>query len=217
MFYASAQKSVPDTQNLAIAISGLNAPAGKNTVEHGRFLIDASNNYLTADAARFIANGPAKLNFVGKRDEFECWLDDQLIKTAANCASTERIKALLVANKTLYSRYLQLHTMPSWQGSTFGGGQSIIDLNVLLSAEIKLDIDEGKPEIAYQKWRDNFVFINRVLSADNTLIDRAIFLVVDGFSLGSLEYLLFKSPDVGLLHIDELNILLKPSGLEKYN
>ena len=216
-FYARSSIKIPDNQNIAVAISGLNALEGKNTIEYGRFLTDASNNELTHEAARFFANGPAKLNIVGKREEFECWLDDELVKTATNCASPERLKDLLVANKTLLSRYVQLYSLPSWQGSTYGGGQSIIDLNMLLAAEIKLDIDEGRLDIAYQKWRNNFQFINRILATKSTMIERAIFLVADGLSLNSIEYLLLKSPEFNAKYYDELQVLLKPNDLKRYN
>lgn len=216
-FYANDQKHVADNQNLVVAISGINAPEGKDSIKHGRFLIDVSKNDLMHDIARFIANGSAKLNFVGKRDEFECWLDEKLIKTASNCASVERLEALILANKTLYSRYQQLYTMPHWQGNTFGGGQTIIDLNRLIAAEIKLDVDEGRTEIAYKKWRDNFLFISHALAAKNTMIERAIFLVADTLSLKSIENILLKSPEISAQHHDELQNLLKPSGLERYN
>jgi hypothetical protein len=216
-FYATNQAKIPDNQNLAIAITGLNALEGKDSIEHGRFITDASNKDLTRDVARFIANGPAKLNFVGKRDELECWLDEKLIKTANNCASPERLKALILANKTLYSRYQQLYTLPHWQGNTFGGGQTIIDINVLLAAEIMQDIDEGRQELAYQKWRDNFLFINRAIAAQSTMIDRAIFLVADSLSLKSVVNILLESPEINTQHFDELQVLLKPNDLERYN
>jgi hypothetical protein len=216
-FYAISANQTPDNQNLAIAISGINAPEGKDSIKHGRFLIDASKNDLTRDAARFLANGAAKLNFVGKRDEFECWLDDKLEKTASNCASVKRLKALILANKTLLARYQQLYTMPHWQGSTFGGGQTIINLNVLLAAEIKLDVDEGRQELAYQKWRSNFQFVSRALATQSTMIERAIFLVADDLCLGSLEYLLTSSSQTSTKHYDELQTLLKPNSLNRYN
>jgi hypothetical protein len=217
-FYALNQAKIPDNQNLAVAILGLNAPTGADTIKHGRLVVDTFLfSQFKASESRSIINAASTLVFVGKRDDFDCWRDDTLEKTADNCASTERIKTLLAENKELLTRYKSLYSIANWQGVSGSGGQAVLDLNRLIAAEIKLDVDEGRPEIAYQKWRDNFVFINHVLSADNTLIDRAIFLVTDGFSLDSLEYLLFKSPEIGMAHIDELNTLLKPSGLEKYN
>jgi hypothetical protein len=216
-FYSISANQTPDNQNLAIAISGINAPEGKDSIKHGRFLIDASKNDLTREAATFFANGPIKLEFIGKRDELECWLDGKLEKTASNCASVERLKVLILTNKTLLSRYQQLYTMSHWQGNTFGGGQTIINLNVLLAAEIKLDVDEGRQELAYQKWHDNFQFVSRALATQSTMIERAIFLVADGFCLSSLEYLLTNSPETSTKHYAELQALLKPNVLNRYN
>ncbi|MGB4811639.1 MAG: hypothetical protein WBP13_04030 [Methylophilaceae bacterium] len=76
---------------------------------------------------------------------------------------------------------------------------------------------QGKSEEAYQLWRDNYVFITRVLGQESTMIEHAILLVVDGMNLGSLENLLYVSPEIGITHRDELNALLKPQGLARYN
>jgi hypothetical protein len=217
-FYATNQAKIPDNQNLAVAISGLNAPKGADIYKHGRLVVDTFLfDQLKAGESRYIIDAASTLVFVGKSDEFDCWYGYAVEKTAENCASPERIKTLLTENNELLNRYKSLYSLANWQGVSGGGGQSVLNLNRLVAADVKLNVDEGKPEIAYQKWRDNFVFINHILSADNTSIERAIFLVTDGFSLYSLEYLLLKSPEVGVAHIDELNILLKPSGLEKYN
>ncbi len=217
-FYATNQAKIPDNQNLVIAISGLNAPNGADTIKHGRLVVDTLLfDKLKAGESRSIIDAASTLAFVGKSDEFDCWYGYSLEKTADNCASPNRIKALLIENNELLTRYKSLYGIANWQGVSGAGGQTILNLNKLIAAEIKLDADEGRSEMAYQKWRDNFIFINLILSADNTLIERAIFLVTDGFGLDSLEYLLFKSPEIGLAHIDELNVLLKPSGLEKCN
>ena len=61
------------------------------------------------------------------------------------------------------------------------------------------------------------VFISRVLKQEGTMIERAIFLVVDGISLASLENILFKSPQIIITHFEELNRLLKANKLERYN
>lgn len=49
------------------------------------------------------------------------------------------------------------------------------------------------------------------------MIERAIFLVVDGINLASLENILFKAPEVGITHFSELNKLLLANKLERYN
>ena len=39
-FYASATKPIPDSENIAIGLAGLNAPAGVDIIRHGRFVVD---------------------------------------------------------------------------------------------------------------------------------------------------------------------------------
>jgi hypothetical protein len=55
-FYASSQANIPDNQNIAIALAGLNAPAGCNMIKHGRFVVDVLQNTLSDfDAKKKIA------------------------------------------------------------------------------------------------------------------------------------------------------------------
>ena len=93
----------------------------------------------------------------------------------------------------------------------------MIHLNKLISAEIMLDLERNDGEGAYTKWRDNHLLISRILKQESTMIERAIFLVVDGISLSPLENILFKSPEIGIAHFEELNSLLKANRLERYN
>ena len=63
----------------------------------------------------------------------------------------------------MIGRYKKLYQITGWQGGTNAGGQSLLDVNRLLVADIKLDIDTGNDEVAYQKWKANTVFINNLL------------------------------------------------------
>lgn len=49
------------------------------------------------------------------------------------------------------------------------------------------------------------------------MIYRAIFLVIDGINLASLENLLYIQPEIGIKHSQELKQLLKPQGLARYS
>ena len=71
--------------------------------------------------------------------------------------------------------------------------------------------------MAYLKWKVNTVFVNHILKHETTAIEKAIFLVMDGFNFTSLEYLLLKQPKIMTNHYDELMVLLRPIGLTKYN
>jgi hypothetical protein len=216
-FYASNQVKVPDNQNVAVALAGLNAPVDTDIFQHGRFVIDTHNKIDNYDLAKKMIADKNPLVFVGDTDAIYCWLDDTHIGEYKSCADAAQVKSLIAINSTLLQRYTHLNSLKYWQGNSEFSGQLVVNLNRLLTAEIKLDIDEGRSELAYQKWRDNFLFVNRANSQESTMIERAIFLVIDGLSINILEYCLFKSPEIASTHADELNALLKPSSLKRFN
>ena len=213
-FYAGSDRHIPDETNVAVAISGLNAPLDKDIIHYGRTMIDASD-ILNVSSIK-ISN---EIKFVGldKKDEMDCALQDAIEYDFEHCTNQAHISALLEQNKLLLNRYFSLYKIADWQGFSVKNGQIIINLNRLLAAQNKLLISQGKVEDAYQLWRDNHVLISRVLGQENSMIERAIFQVVDGINLDSLEYLLHKNPETALTHGDELNNLLKPQGLTRYN
>lgn len=216
-FYARSETPVPDDQNLAVAISGINAPIGTDMITHGRLVINTYQIDLLSSALKNKLVNDIGIKFIGKREEFDCWLDDALEKTADNCASEKRIRELLLENKLLIGRYKKLYQIPNWQGVSNSGGQTLLDVNRLLAADIKLDIDAGNADLAYQKWKANYVFTKHVLYQENNMIEKAIFLVIQGFCLNSLDYLTLKSPEIITKNKDELFALLKPTGISNYN
>ena len=216
-FYASDTKPIPDNQNIAIALDGLNAPAGVDIIGHGRFITDTYNKIDNKEQAKKIIEAKGLLAFVGDTEALDCWLDDAHIGEYKTCADAAQVKALIASNDELLQRYTHLNTLKHWQGNLEFSGQLVLNLNRLLAAQVKLDIDEGRLEQAYQKWRDNFLFINRASRQESNMISRAIFLVTESLNLNVLEYYLFKSPETAILHGEELSILLKPSSLARYN
>ena len=213
-FYAGSDRHIPDETNVALAISGLNAPLDKDIIHYGRTMIDASV-ILNTSAIKV----PNEIEFVGldKKDEVDCALKDAIEYDFELCTSSAHINSLMEQNMLLLNRYFNLYKIADWQGFSVKNGRIIINLNRLLAAQNKLLISQGKADDAYQLWRDNHVFISRVLGQENNMIERAIFQVVDGLNLNSLEYLLYKAPNIAIAHSGELNSLLKPIGLTRYN
>lgn len=221
-FYSDIEQNVPDSLNLAIVISGMNAPENADIIKQGRYVSDLWNqSYKPNDnnlSKRKLKEIP-KVNYVNfdKSDLISCEQSEAIELDLNQCISSASAKKLLEKNKLLLTRYLSLYKINEWRGSIAGNGQLLLDLNKLLLIQNKLLIMEDQSEDAYNSWRDNFVFISNLHSKENTFIERAIFLVMEGINLNRLEYLLYKNPKIGTAHYEDLITLLNPSGLEKYN
>ena len=211
-FYARSEVKFPDIQNLAVAISGINAPKESDMIAHGRFVLNTYYKAQDSDTAKAIIANQNELKFIGESTEFDCWINNKVDIKNNNCASPARIESLLLSNKVLLTRYKSLYDIMYFQGSS-KNGMTVVKVNELLLAEIKLDISNNKPEIAYQKWHANHQFVSHVLSQPLELVDRMVYLVVYGYSLNTLEQLLFKAPQISTTHFDELQLMLKPRSL----
>lgn len=68
-FYASSTNIIPDNQNIAIALAGLNALTGADMIKHGRFVVDTLHKTQSdVDAKKIIAT-VGQLDFIGTSDE----------------------------------------------------------------------------------------------------------------------------------------------------
>jgi len=216
-FYANSERHIPDVSNVAVAMSGLSAPPGIDTIKYGRTMIDRFYDLNKSDIANQSGKHPNEVKFVGlnKVDEIDC-NSKGAIEYDFVCTSADHIKDLVSKNRLLLDRYFALYKIMDKQGTTTNG-QIFINLNKLLSAQMERLVSEGKGEEAYQLWKGNHVFLSRVLSQEGNLIDRAILLVNDGINLHSLESLIYKNPEIGVNHSEELHSLLKQQGLSRYN
>jgi hypothetical protein len=211
-FYSNINHHIPDQTNVAVAISGINAPIDVDIIKFGRSKI---NDFY----AKNDTNSNNELNFIGidKLNEVDCILQDAIEVDSSHCTTLDQIDSLITRNNVLLNRYYSLYKIMDSQSYAATGGQTIINLNKLVSAQIKLLISQKKPEEAYQLWRDNHVFISRILGQEITWVATAIFLVVDGRNLSSLEDILYNYPYIGFTYQKELNNLLAPKGLERFN
>lgn len=221
-FYSGIDQHIPDSTNLAIAISGINALENTDVIKQGRYVSDLTiRSYKSNDdnfSKKKLEEIP-KVNYVNfeNTDLISCDQSDAIEFDLNQCISSASAKKLLEQNRLLLSRYLSLYNINNWQGSSFANGQLLINLNKLLSIKVKLLIMEDQLEVAYDLWRDNYVFIYNVLGKENTFIERAIFLVMEDVNLKTLEYFLFKHPQIETMQYDDLIAILNPRGLERYN
>ncbi len=214
-FYVASDIRISDETNAAVGISGLDAPINADPIKYGRAAIDTffdinkESKPKAKDTLRFIG--------IAKEDIVDCNLPDAVEIEATKCTKISEVGKLIDKNEILLKRYENLYNMRDWQDEVAGNGKNLITLNSLLSAKIKWLILNKNYDEVYAIWRDNHIFISRVLGQENTMITRAIFLVLDGINLQSLEDLLYNSPETATKYNSELSQLLKPHGLARYN
>jgi hypothetical protein len=215
-FYFGGRSTIRDDENVSIGISGLAAPSGADFMEHGRFASGIWRSGGFSDEARTRINARGKLDFVGGREELQCWYEPLAKSKDNNCASEDRLVSLLEGNEELLSRYRQLYRLQHSSGLAYNLSLAI-DLNRLIAAGIRLDLRKGRTESAYLKWRDNHMFLRRMIGEDGTWVDKAIGLVLEQISLSTAEFLIQASPKTANAHYQEMRESLSPGGLTRYN
>ena len=213
-FYAGSDRHIHDETNATVGISGLAAPIDANSLQFGRaamiaFFQDNKNLKLSDNTLKFIS--------VSKENAIDCKLPNAVEIEDEVCTRISEVGGLVAKNSVLIKRYTNLYNMHEWQDDPVNNGQNLIHLNRLIAANIKRLILNKNYDAAYSAWRDNHVFISRVLHQENTMITRAIFQVLDGINLTSLEDLLYSNAEISVNYNKELSLLLKPQGLTRYN
>lgn len=214
VFYAVSEKPVPDDQNIAVAISGITAPAGSDVFEFGRFILNTYKNTENNDDVKKLISQKDSLAFVGNAEELDCWFysENQQLKNDESCADEARIRKLLADNKVLLNRYFDLYKLPYFQGVS-KNNLIMIQINDLLQAEIRLDANQLQFDVAFEKWKKNHTFIKHLLKQDCNLLNCMTAVALLGSSSKTLEHLLLKKPDLASTHYQELLTLLEPSNI----
>ena len=210
-----------NASDVTIGLMGLNAPSGTDFMAHGRNEISAMR--LSGDAITIQPQTPRKtpLLKVKSRDDTECWMyrDGEEVpkEIRENCASPEQIAVYLRDNAELLSRFRQIQQMAfAADGMPSVGGQTIA-LGKLQVIEIAYDLRNGQIDAAFRKWADNHAFQRRMAGYGGTWVTTAVNLVNEGLSVGALDLLLHKSPQLMETHHDELMSLMRPADLSYYN
>lgn len=216
-FYQVQAASIPDEQNATLALAGITAPAGVDVIAHGKRI-----KKIYAET-RDSKNAWEQVRMLGSHDfmypqEIECWLDSNALKWAyeKECANAERLAAIIHESPNL-ARYKQIQKMTQFEPRATFRGQILITLNKLLWAEILLDLEQGRAEIAYQKWRSNHLFLHRLSDAGGTWVMTAISLVTESISFAMLDEMLRRAPTLVVTHEEELTKILARTGIEQFN
>ncbi len=216
-FYAPDPQPVPDNQNAMIALAGISAPRGADIIQYGRMLTDSAQINASAKARAFVRS-PDELKLTVKASVVDCWIWDLKPGEDHDCVNADQLRAILADNAELLARYRAAIALPEIRFSPIGkGGDRFIGINKLIAAEIELDLREGRAEIAYQKWRENFAFLGRVMSAEATTVEKLIWMVIEGMQRLMAEEMLFRAPQLRQAHAEELRQLFAASGIERWN
>lgn len=215
-FFVS-RAAIEDSENAAVALSGINAPIGVDVLTFGRTQIDAQISKTVSETS---ADPPKveTLEFIGTNKELLCWILPPTKRPANTpCATKDRIEQLLHANATLLERYWWTTSLQHFQGWTANVLQLVIDLQRLIAADIELKLRAGEFEPAYHIWRMNCGFVFRMLREDTDFVEKAVFMVAESACLKSAELLIYSYPNIADIHGDDLGVILKPIGLARWN
>ena len=220
-FFIGTYREVLDKENVAVGLAGIDAPAGSNFMDFGiaKFQASLQSRYSNQDISLSAPEEKNKIDFVGSPDELNCWIlnfDSRGPASSIKCASEHRLKQILRANSELLSRYWLLSRLPHFQGLGTNGSL-FLNINKLIAAEVELKLRHGQFDAAYQEWKTNYQFVDRMLGEDTTWVDKAIYSVADSFSLASANSMIHSYPNIARIHGDELINMLRPSGLARWN
>jgi hypothetical protein len=215
-FYFGRHVQVPDEQNIAIGTSGLSAPAGADFMEYGRYASGIWRSGVPGDVARARIESRGKLDFTGRNEDLQCWDEPIPRPRDSKCGPLENVVPLPKANAELLARYRRLYALPHSSGVAYKRSLEI-NLNKLIASEILLDLRDGRNEIAYNKWRDNQQFLRRMIGEEETWIDKAIDIFLESISMATAEQLIRAAPKLADAHYREMEDLLRPGGVDRYN
>ena len=215
-FYAVRDVMIPDEQNAAIGLFGLYAPVEADVMAYGK---RAQQISARSPASNETFQQTEKLGTLPFKStpEKECWINAHGGKRieSATCALPERLASILRDNVHL-ARYKEIQKLSYADMGAYRAG-GVIGVNELLHAEIMLDVELGRSEQAYQKWRDNYAFIGWLHAANGTWVMTSVGLIIESLSYAALDGMLRAAPQLIAAHYDELRTLLTPSDLSRYN
>lgn len=226
------------------AFEGLSAPADtKDFVDFGRSF--SYQNFLVIDdLKKQIKNfprfeSPAANSFelvdrdfepldfqhtheTHKYNFFDCY--DQIQKKDSDkiCATDKDIVDTIAKNKILWDRFNQLPDFKDFQRPDIGihgmlRGQTLISLSSLKVADIIRLQKSGHSQEALNEWVRFEKFYRQLVEAKNTMVGKAIFMMVFGVHHQGLEKLLYNDPQLADNHYDLIAATLNPQGVSMFN
>lgn len=195
---------VPDAENLAVGIAGLDAPSGADFMAFGaevKKLYEACAAW--PDIQRKV-HGPGELKLSVEGAQIQCWVDPDWDGWSGfkECLSFDQAPKVLGDNRELLGRYKALYRLDRNAGFGFLE-RDLITFTRLAVAEMRLDMKKGRYEAAYAKWRDHFRFTRNHLHGTSGWVSRAVGMVDLGLGFAVIEDLLVMSPSLARASIPE--------------
>jgi hypothetical protein len=213
---ASSQESIPDNRNIAVGLLGLSAPTGSDFMQYGAKVKALYTSDAPWDRIQEMIHGAGTLQPTVESKQVDCWLDPDA-EPWAGCLPFDQAPSVLAQNRELLDRYKRLYRFDDYAGWALPNGNAYAVILRLSIAEMHIDLRQRKYEEAYQKWRQQFLFLRRILRSPDNWVGKAVGLVAFGMTLPFLERLLTESPEVAKRHSAELLEILQAEGIEEFN
>lgn len=209
---------VPDEENLAVGIAGLGAPSGADFMKFGSQVRKLYEAHADWHEIQRKVHGPGELKLTVESGQITCWIDPDWDgwKGFKECLPFDKAPQVLADNRELLERYKRLYHLE--RNVAFGFlDRDLISFAKLAVAEMRLDIQAGRYETAYAKWRDHLRFTLNYLRGQNNWVGKSIGMVDFGSSLPVIEDVLVRRPSLARVHYAELLELLQPQGIGLIN
>ena len=138
--------------------------------------------------------------------------------TNNKCLTTNKAQKIINYNRNLLERYRELYkyNYVSTLGETIIHPiTEILDLRKLNYLEIKVLLDQKKYEEAFTKLKEDILFWQRLLNDKTSIVIKSAIVISYKNGLHYLNNILYNYPDVEKRFLDEIEIVLSNSPLEK--
>lgn len=215
-FLVSSREPVADNQNIAIGLLGLSAPTGSDFMQYGIKVKALYASDAPWERVQEMIRGAGTLQPTVESKQVDCWLDPDA-EPWSGCLPFDQAPSVLAQNRELLDRYKTLYRFDEYTGWGLSNGNAYLVVQRLSIAEMHIDLRQRKYEEAYQKWRQQFLFLRRVLRGPDNWVGKAVGLVAIGMTLPFLERLLIASPEIAKRHSAELLKILRAEGIAEFN
>lgn len=211
-FLVSAKASLPDDRNIAVGLLGLNAPQGSDFMQYGSQVKALYTAGAPWGQIQGMIRGEGTLQPTVEAGQLDCWLDPEA-EPWAGCLPFGQAPSILQQNRELLDRYKTLYRLNDYEGTGLPSSNTLLVILRLSVAEMHLDLRQRKYEDAYQKWKQQYIFVRHILRGQDNWVGKAVGQVAMGMSLPFLEKLLHASPEIAKRHSTELLELLQAEGI----